>query len=383
MSSRRGAGTGDSGGAGWTFRVAGRMLAARGRQSAAGAAGIALALMLMLLLTGLWAGIQDRVTTYDDHTGADLVVVPPDTHTLFADPGVLPAGTTTALGRIEGVTAAANVRTMYQILELAHGKAATAIVAYQPAGGLGGPWDIAEGRAPVGIDEVAVDAVFANQHGLALGDRIPVLGHQMRIVGRTGDTTLFMTPLLFLTTDAVNDMLASPGAEGAVLVTTDEPGAVRERLAAAGYTVRTPRELHEESLSLATSIYGTPVRLMVGVAFAAGTLIVALVSYTRIAEQQRDLGVLKALGATSRDLRRIAQVETAVLAAVGAVGSVVLLLLARELLEWWRPAFPVVITRTTLVQTATAAVAMTLLAACLPVRRIGRLDAASTFRAGR
>ncbi len=380
MSSRGGAG---AGGSGWTLRVAARILAARGRQSTAGAAGIALALMLMLLLTGLWAGIQDRVTTYDDHTGADLVVVPPDTHTLFADPGILPFGTTAAVRRTVGVTAAANVRTMYQILELAHGKAATAMVAYDPAGGLGGPWDIAEGRAPVGVDELAVDAAFADRHGLALGDRLPVLGHQMRIVGHTGDTTLFMTPLLFLTTDAVNDMLASPGAEGAVLLTTDDPGVVRERLVAAGLTVRTPRELHEESLSLATSIYGTPVRLMVGVAFAAGTLIVALVSYTRIAEQRRDLGVLKALGATPRDLRRIAQVETAVLVATGAVGSVVLLLVGRELLAWWRPAFPVVLTRVTLVQTAGAALAMTLLAAWLPVRRIARLDAASAFRSGR
>ncbi len=371
------------GGSGWTFQVAGRMLVARVRQSATGATGIALALMLMLLLTGLWAGIQDRVTTYDDHTQADLVVVPADTHTLFADPGVLPTGTTDAVRRADGVTTAAGVRTMYQILELAHGKAAVAMVAFEPARGLGSPWDIEDGRAPVELDEVTVDAVFADQHGLALGDRLPVLGHQMRIVGRTGDTTMFMTPLLFLTTDAVNEMLASPGATGAVLLTTDDPDGVRRLLTASGYTIRTPQELHDESLSLATSIYGTPVRLMVGVAFAAGALIIALVSYTRIAEQQRDLGVIKALGATSRELRRIALAETAVLAATGAAGSVVLLLVAQELLAWWRPAFPVVLTRTTLAQTATAAVAMTLLAAWLPVRRIARLDAASAFRSGR
>ncbi|ABL83277.1 MULTISPECIES: FtsX-like permease family protein [unclassified Nocardioides] len=383
MSSLGGTGGATTGGSAWTPGVAARLLAASRRQSAAGAAGIALALMLMLLLTGLWAGIQERVTTYDDHTRADLVVVPPDTHTLFADPGVLPAGTTAAVGQVDGVTATASVRTMYQILELAHGKAATATVAFDPASGMGGPWDIEDGRAPVAIDEVAVDAVFADQHGLALGDRLPILGHQMRIVGRTGGTALFMTPLLFLTTDAVNDMLDSPGAAGAVLISADDPTAVRRQLTAAGYAVRTPRELHQESLSLATSIYGTPVRLMVGVAFAAGTLIVALVAYTRICEQQRDLGILKALGATPRDLRRITLAETAVLAATGAVGSVVLLLLARELLAWWRPAFPVVITRTTLVQTTTAAVAMTLLAAWLPVRRIGRLDAASAFRTGR
>lgn len=366
----------------WPLRVAGRILSARRRQSAAGAAGIALALMLMLLLTGLWAGIQQRVTTYDDHLGADLVVLPADTQSLFSDAGVLPAGTTAAVRGTEGVSAVAEVRTLYQILELGHAKAATAMVAFDPSSSLGGPWDIRDGRSPLGDDEVAVDAVFADQHRLSLGDRLPVLGHEMRVVGLTGDTALFMTPLLFLTTDAVNQMLSSPGVSGAVLVKARQPDAVARQLVAEGYVVRTPAQLHEASLDLATRIYGTPVRLMVGVAFAAGTLIIALVAYTRITEQHRDLGVLKALGATPRDLRRIALVETATFAAIGAVGSVALLLVAKELLAWWRPAFPVVLTGTTLVQTAIAAIAMTVLAAWLPVRRIARLDAAAAFRGG-
>lgn len=40
-----------------------RLLSARPVRTAAGVAGIGLALMLMLLLAGLWVGVQDRVTT--------------------------------------------------------------------------------------------------------------------------------------------------------------------------------------------------------------------------------------------------------------------------------------------------------------------------------
>ena len=40
-----------------------RFLAARPVRTAAGAVAIGMALMLMLLLAGLWAGVQDRVTT--------------------------------------------------------------------------------------------------------------------------------------------------------------------------------------------------------------------------------------------------------------------------------------------------------------------------------
>ena len=366
--------------------VTGRLLAARPVRTVAGAAGIGLALMLMLLLAGLWAGVRDRVTTYDQHLGADLVVVPAGTRSLFADPGVLPAPTVRTVATADGVDEAAALRTMYQIVELAHGKAAVAAVASDPGSGLGGPWALRSGRAPRTADEVTVDAAFADQHDLALGDRLPLLGHPMRIVGLSEDTALFMTPLVFTTTDAMNTMLRSPDTTGAVLVRTTssaQPGAVAERLRGAGFTVRTPAQLQAASLDLATKIYGSPVRLMVGVAFAAGTLIVALVAYSRVTEQQRDLGVLKALGATSTRLARVAVAETVALTALGAVLSVLLLLATQQLLGWWRPAFPVVLTAGTVAQTAVAATVMALLAAWLPARRIGKLDAASAFRSPR
>lgn len=360
-----------------------RFLGARPVRTAAGALGIGLALMLMLLLAGLWAGVQDRVTTFDDNLGADLVVVPAGTRHLFSDPGVLPAPAVEQVGAVPGVDAAAPLRTMYQILELPHGKAAVAAVASDPSTGLGGPWAFTAGRAPQGADEVAVDALFADQHDLALGDTLPMLGHSMRVVGLTDDTALFMTPLVFTTTAGMDQMLQATGTTGAVLVRTSDPGGVAGRLEAAGFTVRTPAQLHEASLQLATDIYGSPVRLMVGVAFAAGTLIVALVAHTQVTEQQRQLGVLKALGATPGRLRRIAVGETAILTGLGALTAVVLLLATRVFLAWWRPAFPVVLTPATVAQTAAAAVVMAVLAAWLPARRLSRIDAASAFRSGR
>jgi hypothetical protein len=339
--------------------------------------------MLMLLLAGLWAGVQDRVTTYDDHLGGDLVVVPAGTRSLFADPGVLPAPTVDRVAQTPGVTAAAPLRTAYQILELPHGKAAVAAVAFDPTSGLGGPWALSAGRAPRAADEVVVDVLWADQHSIEIGDLLPILGHQMNVVGLTDDTALFMTPLLFTSTSGMDQMLRATGTTGAVLVTTDEPAAVAARLRAEGYSVRTPAQLREASLQLATDIYGSPVRLMVGVAFVAGTLIVALVAYTRVTEQERDLGVLKALGATPARLRRIAVAQTVTLTVLGTLAAAVLLVLTREILAWWRPAFPVLLTARTMAQTAAAAAVMAVLAAWLPVHRLSRLDAASAFRSGR
>ena len=359
-----------------------RLLAARPVRTAAGALGVGLALMLILLLSGLWEGVQQRVTVYEDHLGAELVVVPPGTESLFADPGALPAAAVGAIRRTPGVAAADSVRTLYLILELPHGKAAVAAVASDP-GRLGGPWALAAGRPPGAADEVALDAVFAGEHGLAIGDQLPILGHRMRVVALTDDTTMFMTPLLFTTTDAMTGMLRATGTTGSVLVTLSpgaDPAAVRTQLTRSGLTVRTPAQLHEAALTLATRIYGTPVRLMVGVAFIAGTLIVALVAHTRVTEQQRDLGILKAMGATPGRLRGVAVGETAALTALGAVAALVLMAVARQALAWWWPAFPVAVTTPTVAVTAAAAIAMAVVAAWLPARRLARLDPATAFR---
>lgn len=359
-----------------------RLLAARPLRTAAGAVGIGMALMLMLLLNGLWSGVQEQVTTYEDHLDADLVVVPAGTESLFADPGALPAETVATVRGTQGVESASPLRTMYSILELQHGKAAVAAVASAPSGP-GGPWSFSIGRAPAGAEEIAVDTLFAEQHGLQVGDRVPLLGHRMRLVGLTDDTAMFMTPLVFTTDAAMTDMLQANGTTGSVLVRTSEPTAVADRLRGQGLTVRTPDQLRAAALDLATKIYGSPVKLMVSVAFAVGTLIVALVAHTRVTEQERDLGVLKALGASPARIRRVAFTETAALTVMGALAGVALLLITREMLTWWRPAFPVVITGQSLARTAVAAGTMAVVAAWLPARRLAKLDPASAFRSAK
>lgn len=359
-----------------------RLLTARLGRVLASALGIGSALMLILLLTGLWAGVRDRVTTYEDHTGAQLAVVAPGTDSLFADPGRLPAAIVGQVKATPGVQWATGIRTMYSILELHDGKAAAALVGAEP-GRPGGAWAMRSGRVPRAPDEVAVDGLLADRHGLDLGDRLPVLGARLRIVGLTEDTAMFMTPLVFLTDDTLTRLLRAPATTGVVLVGTARPTEAAVRLRAAGLTVRTTDQLHEASLRLATRIFGGPVRLMVGVGFVAGLLIVALVAHTVVSEQFRDLGVLKALGATPARLRRVALAETATLTAAGAGAGLLLTVAGRAVIAAWRPQFPILVTSGTLAQTALAAAAMAMLAAWLPAHRLARLDAASAFRSQR
>ncbi|NMM35282.1 MAG: ABC transporter permease [Phycicoccus sp.] len=355
-----------------------RLLIARPVRAVAGALGIGLALLMILVLDGLWAGMRERVTTFEDHSGAQLAVVDAGTQSLFAEPSVLPFSVVDEVAAVRGVSKVSGVRTTYSILELHGGKAAVALVGFTP-GGLASPWELTSGRLP-GEGEVVVDSLFADKHGLVVGSRLPVLGGELPIVGLTAGTAMFMTPLVFTTEATLTGLLRAPGTTGAVLVATRDPIGVADRLRTAGYNVRTVADLREGSLAMATRIYGGPVRLMIGVAFAAGVLIVALVAYTLVAEHRRDFGLLKALGATPGRLRRLALMQTMSLTALGAGVAVVLLLVARVVIGAWRPELPVSVTGGSLVRAALAAVGMAALAAWVPARHVTHLDAAAAFR---
>lgn len=357
-----------------------RLMTARPGRLVAGVLAIGLALMMILLLDGLWAGVQERATTYEDHLGADLVVVAPGTESLFSDRSTLPAEVAGVVAAVPGVTGTSRARTMYTILELHGDKAAAAVVGFAP-GGPGEPWDLAEGRAPAD-GEVAVDRLLSQEHGLALGDALPLMGRNLTVVGLTDDTAMFMTPLVFVTESTLTDVLGAAGTTGVVLVTTENPEATAERLRSQGLTVRTPAELAGAARELTTRIFGVPIRLMVAVAFAAGVLIVALVSYTVVAEHRRDLGVLKAIGAPAARLQFVTLTVTLGFSVVGGLVAVGLLAVARLAVTAWQPAFIVAVTPAALGRTAVAAAAMALLAAWVPARQVSRVDAATAFRSG-
>jgi YHS domain-containing protein len=89
-----------------------RNLLADPRRLVAGAVGVGLAVMLMLLLDGLWSGIRTQSSLFEDRVGADLYVTQPGITSLLGGGSLLPTSTVDAVRSDPGVTWAAPVRGM-------------------------------------------------------------------------------------------------------------------------------------------------------------------------------------------------------------------------------------------------------------------------------
>ena len=355
-----------------------RNLLADKRRLAASVVGVGLAVMLILLLGGLWAGLRQQTATYTDRSGGDLYVLQPGVRDLTAGVGTVPMSALDTVRADPGVEWAAPVRTAYVILTL-HGRKVPVYVVGSVPGDRGGGWSIAEGRAPQSDDEITVGALVAKRHGIGVGDTLDVMGHGVRVVG-TSDSSGFMLDYVFVTHRAADLLLGSSDKTSFILIHTSSPGAVAQRLRAQGLNVLTRDRLAANNLELATGIFGSPIKLMVGIGLAAGTLIMALTGYTTINERRREYGILKAIGATPSRLTRLALAQTFNLALLGFAAGIVLFLASREVIAIARPQFLVLLTSGTLTQASVAALAMAVVAAIVPARRLASLEPATAYR---
>ena len=360
--------------------LARRNLLADRRRLVASVAGVGLAVMLILLLDGMWAGLRMQSRVYADRAGADLFVLQPGVRDLLGGESVLPASTVDVVARTPGVDWATPVQSTYVILEFHGTKVATYLAGSVP-GQAGGPWVMGKGRAVQADGEIVVDSLLARRHGLTVGDGMTVMGQPFRIVGISRESAGFMgVGYVFVSHAASARLLGAPSTTSYVLVGTTDPPGVARQITAQGLNVLTKEEAGSNTQEFYTGVFGGPLGLMVAVAFAAGTLVIALTAYTTVAERRREYGIVKAMGATRRTLVGLALGQTLVLAVLGLVAGGVLFVAGRELILAARPQFSVVVTGTAALRAGAAALTMAFLAALIPARRLARLDPATAYR---
>lgn len=207
------------------------------------------------------------------------------------------------------------------------------------AASLGHDWTSAEltpyllqaGAAPARSGEVVLDAILAQRSAAAVGDRV-----QVTAAGTTGTYRVAgvaapaggrapTQPALFFSTADARRLAAQPGKVDAigVLAAGTDVGQLRRRVdaAVAGHAAVTlvgdDRGLAEfpeaktssQTLIAVAAVFG-------GIAVMVAIFVVASTLALSVQQRQRELALLRAIGATPRQVRRMILAETILVAAV-------------------------------------------------------------------
>lgn len=346
--------------------------------------GIALAVMLILVLSGFLNGVYKQAASYLNNTPGSVVVVQDGVSNFYATTSILPPGTLEAARKTEGVAGIIPVTSQIVIFELHGRKQAAQVVGYDPALG-GGPWSLAEGRGIQADDEVVVDRVMAEAHNIKIGDKLTLLGREFTVVGESKETAMWAASVLFIRKSALESLLTAPGATSMLLIThTDAvtPETLRDKLRASapGTNVLLKGEVIANDRQLFARVYNGPLLLMVAIAFLVGALVVGLVIYTATVERQREYGTLKAIGARNGLLYKVVTAQALTASVSGSLAGVALSFAMGQLIMALRPQFLVAIEPGAIAWALGAGLLMALLGALFPARTIARLAPADVFR---
>lgn len=255
---------------------------------------------------------------------------------------------------------------------------------------------LTDGRAPQKPEEVAVDSKTADRADLQVGDTVrmsvngPVMHQTVTGVFDTDDGNVAAggSLVLFDTATAQKlfakpgqydeiDVRAAPGTSQAVLK------AEAEKALPEGTEIVTGQKLADEEaaqISQAMSGLNTGLLVFAGIALFVGIFIIANTFTMLVAQRTKELALMRAVGASRRQVTRSVLIEAFVVgltaAVVGLVTGIGIAVGMRSLLGTTgatMPDGPLVVAPGTIMASLVVGVAVTMLAAWLPARRASRI----------
>jgi putative ABC transport system permease protein len=194
-----------------------------------------------------------------------------------------------------------------------------------------------EGRGPTAADEIAVNATVAEAAGLQVGDRVGVLTLEPKkeftlvgVWGYSGDRKSIggVQEVAFTEPVAQQLMLGKTGVYSSVRVLADEdvtPEAVRDRISAtlgAGYVAKTGDQLAQDNaadLQEGLGFFSNILLGFAGVALFVGIFLILNTFSIIVAQRTRELALMRALGASRRQVIGSVLVEAVVIGLVASV----------------------------------------------------------------
>ncbi|MFF9124245.1 ABC transporter permease [Streptomyces sp. NPDC014889] len=261
---------------------------------------------------------------------------------------------------------------------------------------------ITSGAAPKGADQVMVDADTADKHHLKLGDEIGLITavgtHRAHVSGIAAFTVTNPGAAIFYldTPTAQRTLVGRTGVYTNVNVTaakgvTDEQ--LKKNVSAAlgaGYKVQTAKEVadaNQKDIESFLNVMKYGMLGFAGIAFLVGIFLIINTFSMLVAQRTREIGLMRAIGSSRRQVNRSVLVEALFLGVVGSVlgvgagvGIAVGLMKLMGQAGMHLSTDDLTVAWTTPVIGLVLGVVVTVLAAYLPARRAGKVSPMAALR---
>jgi putative ABC transport system permease protein len=308
---------------------------------------IALEVALILLIAGLCYGIMNDSKTRTAGIGADVIVQPPGSSNLAGISGapvpIKVGDILRGLPHVKVVSPVVWELSTQGSLEVIDG------IDLPTFERLGGPFVYIAGGPFQGPNDVLVDDYIARQKHVTIGSTMEVLNNKFRVAGIVENGR---GARKFLPITTLQDLIGAKDKASVFYVKLDDPAnaeavvnEVKSQTGMEKYSVQST----EEYLSMMTPSrlpgFRPFIGVVIGVSLIIGFLVIFQSMYAAVMERTREIGILKAMGASKFYIVSAILRETGLLAVIGIGLGIVFSLAASWGIRQRFPLVQVVVTR--------------------------------------
>ena len=264
-------------------------------------------------------------------------------------------------------------------------------------------FDLIDGAHPIGSTEVAVDGATFESEGLTLGDTLLILSADDRreftlvgVVGFGGETSIGGATFALFDTATAQEFFNAEGQVDSLQATVTSEADVADIISAvqevvpAGVVVTSGQTAAEEQARQINDQIGfltTFLQVFAFIALFVSTFIIYNTFQIIVVQRTRELALLRALGATGRQVTRMVMVESLIVGVLASVIGVGLGLLLAIALRWLLevagltlPSTSLQLSAGTVVVAIVVGTVVTLVSAFIPARRASRVAPVEAMR---
>jgi putative ABC transport system permease protein len=337
---------------------------------------VALEVTLILLIVGLCLGMLQDQRARNAGIGADVIVLPPGSSFIAGLTGApMPIKIKDKLAELPHVTAVAPVVTTISSAGTLEIIAGIDLPSYER---LSGGFRYLEGGAFRGPYDALVDDLFAKSKHAQVGDTIEILNTKFHICGivERGKGARKFVPL-----STLQDLIGARDKATIFYLKLDDPAnadtVVEEIKHLPGMERYVVNSMANYLAAMSTSnipMLSTFIDVVVWISVVIGFIVIFQAMYTAIMERTREIGILKAMGASRLYIVNVVLRETVLLAIGGIVLGIVVSIGARAGLAHKFPLLQVVVDRGWIVRATLIAIAGAVAGALYPAFKAAQKD---------
>lgn len=344
--------------------------------------GVAFSIFLILYFISLYYGFDYLLEGFVLNQDADIWVLQKGKTDFFRGSSRLPDELAPLLEQHGGVKSVHRLAS--RTLKVGEEENMTLIVAgYETRSELGGPWNIVKGKTRPRAYEIIIDRVFARKNNLKIHDTIRIVDKDFRIVGISDYTSVLMWQYSFIKYEDAIEVFGQLRSDY-LMLQVQNPEFAKSLISGIenSFNVNafTKQEFLKNNKELIREGFVPILLAVVFIGVIVGTSFVAVTIYTITIERIKEYGILKAIGASNKQLYKIIFEQSITITAIGFILGTLITMIAVTLTYHLFPELTAIITINSIFIMAGISLGISILASYIPIKRVARVDPLMIFR---